>query len=178
MDKVEEHTAKNARRGQLLCSMKTDTRKGSKGKVVKDVSMDKVAKLLAKNEVKAIKNIVNDMNTEAKTLAMKNSALEDEVGKLVIEKKKLATEVKLNKEDLHAKVIMANQENKVLRSTNTSLQEQLSRIREEKNQESSKLEKILNFVCMVDEAVKEGSADVEVVGSQSESEDTEVKKIQ
>merc|ERR1719193_46206 len=178
MDKVEEHTAKNARRGQLLCSMKTDTRKGSKGKVVKDVSMEKVAKLLAKNEIKAIKNIVNDMNTEAKTLAMKNSALEDEVGKLVIEKNKLATEVKLNKEDLHAKVIMANQENKVLRSTNTSLQEQLSIIREEKNQESSKLEKILNFVCMVDEAVKKGSADVEVVGSQSESEDTEVKKIQ
>jgi len=177
--KMEEHTARNARRGQLLCSMKTDTRKGSKGKVAKDVSMDKVAKLLAKNEVKAIKNLVNDMNTETKTLAMKNSALEDEVSKLVIEKNKLATEVKLNKEDLHAKVIMANQENKVLRSTNTSLQEQLSRTKEEKNQESTKIEKILNFVCMVDEAVKEGSADVEeLVGSRSDAEDTEVKKIQ
>jgi len=177
--KMEEHTAKNARRGQLLCSMTTDIKKGSKGKVVKDVSMDKVAKLLAKNEVKAIKNIVNDMNIETKTLAMKNNALEDEVNKLVIEKNKLATEVKLNKEDLHAKMIMANQENKVLRSTNTSLQEQLSKTREEKNQESTKIEKILNFVCMVDEAVKEGSADVEeLVASQSVAEDTEVKKIQ
>merc|ERR1719228_2232075 len=110
---------------------------------------------------------------------MKNNALEDEVNKLVIEKNKLATEVKLNKEDLHAKMIMANQENKVLRSTNTSLQEQLSKTREEKNQESTKIEKILNFVCMVDEAVKEGSADVEeLVASQSVAEDTKVKKIQ
>ena len=76
-----------------------------------------------------------------------------------MEKNKLAIEVKLNKEDLHAKMIMANQENKVLRSTNTSLQEQLSRIKEEKEQKSRKIEKILNIVSMVDETVKEGRRD-------------------
>ena len=66
---------------------------------------------------------MNEINAESKTLALRNSALEDEGGKLVMEKNKLAIEVKWNKEDLHAKMIMANQENKVLRSTNTCLTE-------------------------------------------------------
>ena len=177
--KMEEHAAKTARRGQLLCSIKTEPKKGPKGTVRKDVSMDKVAKLLAKNEIKAIKNIVNDLNIESKTLAMKNSALEDEVGRLIEEKNNLATEAKLNKEDLHSKMVMANQENKALRSTNTSLQEELSRSRIEKIEANNRIEKILNFVSVVDGAVKEGSPDIEqLAGSQSDAEDNEVKKIQ
>merc|ERR1719347_1880611 len=118
--------------------------------------MDKVVKLLAKNDAKGVKNIVNDLNTETKKLISTNNALVGEVHKLGVEKSKLVTEMKLNKEELHEKMRMANQENKVLRATNTSLHEQLSKIKEEKEQGSFKLEKILNFVDMTGDARKKG----------------------
>ena len=137
--------------------------------------MDKV---LAKNDVKAVKNIVNDLNTETKKLVATNNALVDEVHKLGVEKSKLVTEMKLNKEELHEKMRMANQENKVLRATNTSLHEQLSRIKEEKEQGSFKLEKILNLVDMMGDAMKKGNADVDrLLESNSEPELYEVTKI-
>jgi len=178
--KIEEYTAKSARRDQILCSINLETRKSLKGRgdEVKDVSMDKVAKLLAKNDVKAVKNIVNDLNTETKKLVATNNALLDEVHKLGVGKSKLVTEMKLNKEELHEKMRMANQENKVLRATNTSLHEQLNRIKEEKEQGSFKLEKILNFVDMMGDAMKKGNADVDsLFVSNSEPELYEVTKI-
>ena len=73
--KMEEHVSNKCRRDQVLNSMKPETKKRSKVEVVKDVSVDKVAKLLSKNDTKAVKNVVSDMNAKMKKLAAENKIL-------------------------------------------------------------------------------------------------------
>lgn len=79
--KIEEYTAKNFRRDQILCCIEMESKKSSKGRgdEVKDDNMDKVVILLAKNDAKGVKNIVNDLNTETKKLILTSNALVGEV---------------------------------------------------------------------------------------------------
>jgi len=120
---------------------------------------------------------VSDMNVKMKKLAAENNLLDEKANKLMLEKSKLVTEVKLNKEELHEKMRLANIENKMLRAKNTCLQDQLSKIKEEEEVSNTKADKISEFVSMMSESMREGSPGVDHLLVYSEADNCEVRKM-
>jgi len=135
--------------------------KGDSNNVKMEVQVEKLSKLLAKNDVKGIKHVVNDIAPRMMKLVCKNETLEEKVNDLMKVKNKLETEVKLTKEDCHEKIRAANQENKVLRARNTSLQDELKTRKEEEEEAKSRSDDLSNFVDKFSEAVSKGNLAVE-----------------
>merc|ERR1719318_1679363 len=94
-------------------------------------------------------------------------------------KNKLETEVKLTKEDCHEKIRTANQENKMLRARNTSLQDDLRTKKEEEEEAKSRSDDLANFVNKFSEAVSKGDTAVEqlLIASTKKKDDKEVCKL-
>merc|ERR1712129_426686 len=133
---------------------------------------------LDKHDVKGIKNVVGEIKIEMKNLASQNQLLEEKANMLMNDNNKMATEVKLTKEDFHEKVRAANQENKMLRARNTSLQDDLSKTRDEKDAAISRFGSINDFVRKLSEAVSGDQADSWTIFDASCNEvDDEVKMV-
>jgi len=135
--------------------------KGDSNNAKVEVQVEKLNKLLAKNDMKGIKHVVNDISPRMKKLVGQNEDLEEKVNDLINAKNKLETEVKLTKEDCHEKIRTANQENKVLRARNTSLQEDLRTGKAEEEEAKARSDNFATFVTKLGEAVSKGDLAVE-----------------
>merc|ERR1712183_989803 len=126
--------------------------KGDTKKVMLKDESDKLQELLAKNDIKGVKKCVNEISNKLQKLECSNDLLEKKNMDLTILSNKMAAENKLVKEDDHEKIRAANQENKMLRARNTSLQDDVRQTKEDKEEVKIKLAKIVNFVDKFAEA--------------------------
>merc|ERR1719318_539939 len=178
--KMDEQNMKSSRQTKQIVKPSADlgTKMNAKGdsNVKVDVQVDKLSKLLAKNDVKGIKHLVNEIVLKMKYLVGQNESLEEKFNDMMKAKNKLETEVKLTKEDCHEKIRTANQENKMLRARNTSLQDDL---RTSKEQAKSRSDDLANFVKELSEAVSKGDTAVEqlVKPSTKNKDDKDVYKL-
>jgi len=181
--KMDEQNMKSLRQTKQIVKPSADlgTKMNAKGdsNVKVDVQVDKLSKLLAKNDVKGIKHLVNEIVPKMKKLVGQNEALEEKVNDLIKAKNKLETEVKLTKEDCHEKIRTANQENKMLRARNTSLQDDLRISKEEEDESKARSDELTNFVNKFSEAVSKGDTAVELLlkASTKKKDDKEVCKL-
>merc|ERR1719318_517504 len=184
--KMEEQNSKSSRSQNKLvakpstCTTRTMMNaKGDFNEVKLEVQVDKLTKLLAKNDVKGIKQVVNEVVPRVKKLAGQNEALEVKINDLMISKNKLETEVKLNKEEYHEKIKTANQENKILRARNSTLQDELRTCKEEKTEARTKSVVLANFVDKFSKTVGKGDSSIGQLLELSacEKDDVNVRKL-
>jgi len=184
--KMDEQNSKSSR-SQTKSVLKPSTgttrtmmnAKGDFNEVKLEVQVDKLTKLLAKNDVKGIKQVVNEVVPRVKKLVSQNEALEVKINDLKISKNKLETEVKLNKEEYHEKIKTANQENKILRARNTTLQDELRTCKEEKTEARTKSAELANFVDKFSKTVGKGDSSIGQLLELSacEKDDVNVRKL-
>jgi len=134
--------------------------KGDFREVKLEGKVDTLNELIAKNDVKGIKQVVNEVAPRMKKLASLNEVLEVKVNDLMNARNKLESEVKLNKGEYHEKIRTANQENKILRVRNTTLLDELRTSKEENAEAITKSAGLSNFIHKFSEAVCKGDSSV------------------
>ena len=119
--------------------------KGDSKKITLKDDSDKLKYLLGQNDLKGVKQLVNEISDKMKTLASSNEVLENKNMEILKLNYKITAENKLIKDDFHEKTKAANQENKMLRARNTSLQDDIRKTKEDKEEVQTKIDKIVNF---------------------------------
>jgi len=160
MEEQNTSSRSHAKPVHKLSTATIGTKMNTKPEAKLEVQVDKLNKLLAKNDMKGTKQVMNEIAPRMKKLASQNEGLEVKMNDLINAKNKLQTEVKLNKEEYHEKIKTANQENKILRARNTTLQDELRTSKEEKAKSRTKSAELASFVEKFSEAVCNGDSSV------------------